>query len=244
MIKQVSIIIVNYNTKNFLHDCLFSIYKHTKDISFEIIVSDNGSIDGSIEMLKSKFPEVVLIENKKNIGFGAANNKGLNIAQGKYIFYLNSDTVLLNNAVKIFHDFWENYSETDELGALGCNLQDMQGNIIHSYGTFPDLNKEILLLFYTIINCFVKSILFCIGIRNINIRKNNIIFYTGQVEYITGADLFLRNNIFACFDERFFLYSEEADLEYILKKIKKNDYLSVAQKSFIWLVDLILNLKL
>lgn len=97
----------------------------------------------------------------------------------------------------------------------------MQGNIIHSYGTFPDLNKEILLLFYTIINCFVKSILFCIGIRNINIRKNNIIFYTGQVEYITGADLFLRNNIFACFDERFFLYSEEADLEYILKKNKK-----------------------
>ena len=105
---DVSIIIVNYNTKKLIKNCINSIYKHTKDVDFEIIVSDNGSVDGSVEMIKSEFPNVILIENNANLGFGAANNRGLKIAKGKYIFYLNSDTVLLNNAVKYFFDYWEN----------------------------------------------------------------------------------------------------------------------------------------
>ena len=96
---DVSIIIVNYNTRDLLKDCLISIYKHTTEIDFEVIVSDNGSVDGSIEMLKQEFSQVVLIENNANLGFGTANNRGLAVARGKYIFYLNSDTILLNNAV-------------------------------------------------------------------------------------------------------------------------------------------------
>ena len=84
---QVSIIIVNYNTKELLNNCLKSIYKYTKDIDFEIIVSDNGSTDNSISMLKTEFPQVIIVDNGKNLGFGAANNKGLEIAKGKYIFY-------------------------------------------------------------------------------------------------------------------------------------------------------------
>ena len=101
---DVSIIIVNYNTKDLIKNCIDSIYEQTKDIKFEIIVSDNGSVDGSIEMIKSEFPNVILIENNANLGFGTANNRGLKIAKGKYIFYLNSDTVLLNNAVKLYPD--------------------------------------------------------------------------------------------------------------------------------------------
>ncbi|MDR3048046.1 MAG: glycosyltransferase, partial [Bacteroidales bacterium] len=129
---QVSIIIVNFNTKNFLYNCLESIYKHTKDISFEIIVSDNGSTDGSIELVKSKFPAVILIANNKNLGFGAANNRGLEIAKGEFVFFLNSDTILLNNAVNIFYTYWQNYRNKNELGALGCNLIDRNKEVAGS----------------------------------------------------------------------------------------------------------------
>ena len=92
---DVSIIIVNYNTKDLIKNCINSIYKHTKDVDFEIIVSDNGSVDGSIEMIKSEFPNVILIENGSNLGFGTANNRGLAIAKGKYIFYLIQKTAEL-----------------------------------------------------------------------------------------------------------------------------------------------------
>jgi GT2 family glycosyltransferase len=134
---DVSIIIVNYNTKELIHNCLASIYEQTKDISFEVIISDNGSTDGSVEMVKNEFPYVKLVANNENIGFGAANNRALKIANGKYIFYLNSDTVLLNNAVKIFFDYWENTEEKEKIGALGTNLIDADGKIIHSWGMFP-----------------------------------------------------------------------------------------------------------
>ena len=112
---HVSIIIVNYNTKTLLADCLRSIYAQTTDMNYEIIVSDNGSTDGSIEMIKSEFPNVILIENNANLGFGGANNRGLAIAKGKYIFYLNSDTILLNNVTKYFYDFFEEHKD-DEAG--------------------------------------------------------------------------------------------------------------------------------
>ena len=118
-LTDVSIIIVNYNTMDLTRNCLKSVFEQTKDISFEVIVSDNGSNDGSIEMIKSEFPQVVLIENNANLGFGAANNRGLKMTKGKYIFYLNSDTVLLNNAVKNFFDYWENSPEKEKIGAFG-----------------------------------------------------------------------------------------------------------------------------
>lgn len=73
---DVSIIIVNYNTKDLTRNCLKAVFEQTKNISFEVIVSDNGSNDGSIEMIKSEFPQVILIENNENLGFGAANNCG------------------------------------------------------------------------------------------------------------------------------------------------------------------------
>ena len=127
---QLSIIIVNYNTKSLLRNCLTSVYDLTSDITFEIIVSDNGSTDGSIEMLKTEFPQVILIENNANLGFGAANNRALDIAKGKYIFYLNSDTVLLNNACKIFYDYWESAQNKDSIGAIGANLLDKDNNVL------------------------------------------------------------------------------------------------------------------
>ncbi len=138
---QVSIIIVNYNTKELIKNCINSIYENTKDIDFEIIVSDNGSTDGSVEMLKNDFPNVILIENNANLGFGKANNNGLKVAKGEYIFYLNSDTVLLNNAVKMFYDYWEQNLQKDKIGALGANLLNEKLKITHSGEDFPSKKK-------------------------------------------------------------------------------------------------------
>lgn len=213
---DVSIIIVNFNTKDLLKNCIESIYKFTKSVSFEIIVSDNGSKDGSVEMIKKDFPEVQLLENNANLGFGKANNKGLDIAKGKYIFYLNSDTVLLNDACKIFFDYWENSSEKDSIGALGANLLDDDMNIIHSGGTFPSkksLLKELAFMFC--LNIFL-SILYIFRIDGGKFRKlkNSEERKIGKVDFITGADLFMKNNDFARFDENFFLYYEDTDLQF------------------------------
>ena len=215
---DVSIIIVNYNTCEVTRNCLKSVFEQTKNIDFEVIVSDNGSKDGSVDMIKSEFPQVVLIENNANLGFGAANNKGLEIAKGKYILYLNSDTILLNNAVKIFFDYWEKSSEKEKIGALGANMLDKNHNITLSYGKFRTPICEIYLYIRKI--CFVIFKLICRFFR-INYKKiqpvKKYTFVEGPVDFIGGADLFLLNNSAAKFDIRFFLYYEETYLQWNLK---------------------------
>jgi hypothetical protein len=211
---DVSIIIVNYNTCDITRNCLKSIFEQTKDINFEVIVSDNGSKDGSVEMIKEEFPQVVLIENNANLGFGAANNRGLKIAKGKYIFYLNSDTILLNNAIKIFYDYWENSQEKDKIGALGGNLLNEKKEFMHSYGIFPNFLKEVVLVASRLILTFF---LWLFRLKRKAKTQSEIHKYIGDVDYLTGADLFMRNNQFAFFDERFFLYYEETYLQKQLK---------------------------
>lgn len=208
---DVSIIIVNYNTKKLLFDCLTSLYDKTFNISFEVIVSDNGSQDGSIEMIQNYFPKVILIQNNDNLGFGAANNRGLIRATGKYIFYLNSDTILLNNAVKLFFDYFETYD--DKIGALGCNLLSPDGKNVISYANFPVDKNE----YKYLIKCFFSSL----GLKRLFYRfkkSRSISKYIGPVDYIIGADLFVRNNEDAKFDERFFMYYEETDLQLNMEK--------------------------
>lgn len=215
---DVSIIIVNYNTKKYLSDCLTSIYKETKDISFEIIVSDNGSTDGSLEMIKQQFPNVILLENNRNIGFGAANNKGLKIAKGKYILYLNSDTVLLNNAIKYFFDYYENNKEP--LGALGCNLVNDNLNTVLSYNNFPTKQRIKKNLKADLYQLTKRSIFFYINKTNGKTHNLNIDEKYGNVDSISGADLFMINNEDAYFDESFFLYFEDTDLNKRLQQKK------------------------
>lgn len=213
---DVSIIIVNYNTCVLTRNCLKSVFEQTKDIDFEVIVSDNGSKDGSIEMIKQEFPQVILIENNANLGFGAANNRGLKNAKGKYIFYLNSDTILLNNAVKIFFDYWENSPDKDKIGALGGNLLDENGNVVHSYGSFLKPFEEVIRL-----TCRLFIVLFCLLLKK-NPKRNNKKYekYIGEVEYVTGADLFMKNDQNCIFDERYFLYCEETDMQWKIMKLK------------------------
>lgn len=220
---DVSIIIVNYNTKELLTNCLHSIYENTKDIEFEIIVSDNGSTDGSIEMIYKQFPNVIVIENGENLGFGKANNNAIKIAKGKYIFFLNSDTVLFNNSVKIFFDYWENNKDKNKIGALGANLLDEENKTTYSYGTFPSYGLSIKQLLTQGIGNFILSIFFIfkIEVPKIFFTKKSLCYFFGNVDYITGADLFILNNDDAKFDESFFLYFEETDLQKRLAKKSK-----------------------
>lgn len=217
---DVSIIIVNYNTKELLKNCLISVFKHTKDVTFEVIISDNGSSDDSIQMIKNEFKNIILIENNKNIGFGAANNKGTKIAKGKYIFFLNSDTILENNAVKLFFDYWE-YHQNEHIGALGANLLDSEHKTIHSYGIFPNYQSNLKELVKMMITNFVLSIFYLFHISiNKFVKPHYSSFYLGEVDYITGADLFVKNDLYAQFDESFFLYFEETDLQKKLSNAK------------------------
>lgn len=215
---DVSIIIVNYNTKDLLNDCITSIKSNTSNISYEILVSDNGSTDDSLSLLKEKFPEVIIIENKENLGFGTANNRALQFAKGKYILYLNSDTVFLNNALKYFIDYWENNNHKEQIGALGCNLVDNDFELTHSCGCFPSYNQEVKSRLITFPKIIIKRVLFSLGKNYQKTLPNPPEFTLGEVDYITGADLFLLNNDFAKYDEQFFLYYEEVDLELRLKE--------------------------
>jgi len=218
---NVSIIIINYNTCELTLNCLKSVFEQTKDIDFEVIVSDNGSKDRSIEMIKQEYPQVILIENNANLGFGAANNRGLKIAKGKYIFYLNSDTILLNNAVKIFFDYWENSSEKNKIGALGCNLLSEQGEVIHSGGDFPKARRELRSFFH----CILSSI----GIKRLYLkcggRPKTYSYYVGEIGYVTGADLFMLKNDDAIYDEKYFMYYEESDMQFQLQQKGKYSFI-------------------
>lgn len=205
----VSVIIVNYNTLHVLLPCIESILEHTRDISFEIIVVDNGSTDGSVEMLKTD-NRLRLIAIGENIGFGKANNKGIEYAKGKYILFLNSDTLLKNNAIKKFYDFAEQYQE--KLGALGCILEDKQGNRIHSYGQFPKMKDDF------------KKLLWVPFQKGLHLYKQPIIEYPEQwmkVDYITGADLFISRQVldtYGAFHPAFFMYYEEVEMEHNFQK--------------------------
>src|ERR1700733_7756092 len=96
---QLSIIIVSYNVKYYLEQCLHSVLTACKNLEAEIIIVDNNSDDKTAEYIQSKFSQIIFIQNKKNIGFAKANNIGLNIAKGKFILYLNPDTILAENVI-------------------------------------------------------------------------------------------------------------------------------------------------
>lgn len=221
---DVSIIIVNYNTSDLLKNCLNSIYNNTVDVQYEIIVSDNASTDNSENMIKKYFPKVIFIKNNQNFGFGKANNIAKQYATGKYVFYLNSDTILLNNAVKIFYDFWEQRCYSENIGALGCYLTK-NGENVHSYGIYP--TKKSILSYYSraVLSSSILGNIYHI-LKKKQSNQNDISLNTKKIcsnEYITGADLFLKNDENALFDERFFMYFEETDLQYnnIYKKSKQ-----------------------
>jgi len=206
----VSVIIVNYNTFPLVRQCIDSIIKETSNITFEIVVVDNNSPDQSIRELKVIFPEITLILQKENKGFGAGNNVGASIAKGKYLFFLNSDTILINNAIGILHSFMESCPNA---GVCGGNLYTADKIPTISYEPLKPrpLVRTFLLLSQMITRRIIGgSVFFCNGQQPRMING-----------YISGADFFVKSDLLrkvGGFDEDFFMYYEEIELTYRINR--------------------------
>jgi hypothetical protein len=135
-ITDVSVIIVNWNTREILSNCLRSVYEQTQEIKFEVIVVDNASLDGSAEMIKQVFPQIILIENRENRGFAAANNQGMKIAKGRYVLLLNPDTIVLDGAIQKSVAYAETHSD---IGVLGCQVWLNDKEIQQTCFAFPSV---------------------------------------------------------------------------------------------------------
>lgn len=200
---QISVIIVNYNTERLLTDCIRSIHQESHGISYEIIVVDNASTDCSISMLAENFPEVKVVASAVNLGFGKANNRGVEEAKGKYLFFLNSDTLLKNNAIRLFFEFMEN-CPMKSIGVAGSWLLDAKGRPNSSSGVFPTIRSELNYVFSQLGKKKSKT--------DIPDRGDP----PTEVDYVIGADLFMEKKVFeelGGFDPYFFMYYEESDLQ-------------------------------
>jgi len=206
MEPDLSIIIVNWNTKDYLAGCLASIKDNTKNISYEIIVADNGSADGSADLVEQDFPGVSLIRNEENLGFGRANNQGLAKASGKYILFLNSDVAVAESCLDRMFAFMENHPE---IGASACRLTFPDGRLQHSCRQFPSFKVYFLML---------------LGLRylfpNLKAFRRYLMLDWDhsderEVDQIMGSFMFIRKSVLdqvGSFDERYWMYFEEVDL--------------------------------
>jgi len=203
---DLSIIIVNYNVKEFLENLLRSINKATQKITSEIIIVDNASDDGSIDLIKSKFPDVKLIENKENLGFSKANNLGLRIAKGNYLLLLNPDTIVEEDTFETMIKFFE---EKKKAGLAGCKILNPDGTLQSGCrrsfpGPWNSFSKVTGLS-----SLFPHSRLFA---------KYNLTYLdenkTHEVDAISGSFMFLRREVYekiGGLDEDFFMYGEDLD---------------------------------
>lgn len=219
MKKKASIIIVNYNCAEHTCNCIESIYKYCLGTSFEIIVVDNASSGSLVNVITERFPDVKLIVNDKNLGFGVANNIGSRIALGEYLFFLNPDTILLSDTVSEFYTFLEHCG--GRIGCCGGNLVTPDGKPNTSFGNFPSVLQQFS----------------DIGFRSLYKRYyNEKLTMAGRcdfdeirtVDYLVGAAVFIKKQLFegtGGFDERFFMYYEETDLFYRLNKFGYKSYL-------------------
>jgi len=217
----LSIIIVNYNVKHFLHQCLKSIERAKHNIDLEIFVVDNNSVDGSINMIQNEFPYVKLIANEKNTGFATANNQAIKRAKGKYILLLNPDTIIEENTLHKTINFLQ---KNTEAGALGVKMIDGNGDFLpESKRSLPSPS----IAFYKIFGLsflFPKSKKF--GKYHLNYLDKE---KTHEIDVISGAFFMTRKQILdeiGLLDENFFMYGEDIDLSYRIQKHGyKNFYL-------------------
>ena len=206
---KLSIVIVNYNVKYFLEQCLHSVQKACKGLHAEILVTDNNSVDGSVKMVKEKFPEVILIENKDNKGFSKANNQAIRISKGEYVLLLNPDTIVEDDTLHKVVQFMDDHTDA---GGLGVKMIDGKGKFL------PESKRGLpspAVAFYKIFgfsSLFPKSKIF--GKYHLGYLDNE---KTHSVDILAGAFMLLRKSLLdkiGLLDESFFMYGEDVDLSY------------------------------
>lgn len=211
---DVSIIIINYNTLQLTHNCIESVFAKTKNIDFEVILVDNASTDGSKEFFE-KDERIKYIYSQENLGFGRGNNLGYKYAKGNYIFLLNSDTVLINNAIYELVTFMNNHFD---ITICGGQLFNTEMQKCHSYGLFlPSLKQEVDTLFRGLFSRKKRK----------HIESELLLNGYAVVGYITGADMLLRRDKvdeIGLFDPDFFMYYEETEMS---RRYANKGYLSV-----------------
>ncbi|MFZ4399440.1 MAG: glycosyltransferase family 2 protein [Bacteroidales bacterium] len=202
---DISIIIVNYNVKQFVLDCLASIYKNNDSFEIEIIIIDNNSTDGSIMAIKENYPNVTLIENDFNAGFPAANNQGFKIAKGKYIFMLNPDTEITDFALSKLYNYMEANPVIDLIAPMLLN-SDMSLQL--SVWRYPSLWN---------IFCEMHYLKFFLGNKNYIDKDFSLVF---EAESFSGAAIFFKKVVFdkiGMLDETMF-WIEDVDFCYRAKQ--------------------------
>lgn len=220
---KLTIVIVNYNVKYYLEQCLFSVERALNGIQGEVYVVDNASSDGSIEYLRHKFPWVYYIENKKNLGFSVANNIAIRKARGEYVLLLNPDTIVGEDTFRQCIEFMDAHPDA---GGLGVRLQRTDGSMaLESRRGVP-----------TPWTAFCKMSGLCTTFPNSTVFGRYYMQYLPldravEIEVLSGACMMIRAEVFTkcgLLDEDFFMYGEDIDMSYrILKAGYKNYFLPV-----------------
>ena len=216
---KLSVIIVNYNVKHFVEQCLFSVYKASEGIEVEIFVVDNNSVDGSTTLIKEKFPEALLIENKINTGFSVANNQAIKLAKGEYILLLNPDTVVQEDTFAKIISFMD---ATPNAGGVGVKMLDGQGNFAPESKRGLPTPEVAFYKMFGFSKIFPKSKKF--GKYHLSYLPENEI---NSVDVLSGAFMLIRKSvldIIGNLDETFFMYGEDIDLSYRITKAGYKNY--------------------
>jgi GT2 family glycosyltransferase len=206
---KLSVIIVNYNVEHFLEQCLHSVRKASKNLSVEVFVVDNNSVDGSVALVKEKFPEVWLIANKENLGFAKANNQAMRLAKGEYVLLLNPDTVVEETTFDKVVAFMDAHADA---GGLGVQMIDGKGNFLPESKRGLPIPSVAFYKMFGFSKLFPKSRKF--GRYHLGYLDKDA---THEVEILSGAFMLLRKEALdkvGLLDEEYFMYGEDIDLSY------------------------------
>lgn len=202
---DVSFIIVNFNTKELTQKAIASLYKYATGFTWELIVVDNASEDGSTQAIAKKFPQVKLLKNKENLGFAKANNRGIKIAKGHFIFLFNSDAYLIDNSLK---NFITRAKEFSNLGAIGPKVLNVDKSIQQSVGFFPHLPQIAYWM------SFLDDLPGGTFLNPYHVDHDSFYKTEHDVDWLTGAALMVTRGAIekaGLLDEKIFMYGEDVD---------------------------------
>ena len=216
---KLSVVIVNYNVKHFLEQVLHSVRKAAQGLSVEVFVVDNNSVDGSVEVVQQKFPEVTLIANKENLGFSAANNQAIRLSKGEYVLLLNPDTIVEEDTFKKVIDFMDTHPDA---GAMGVKMIDGKGKFLPESKRGLPTPQVAFYKVFGLSKLFPKSKLF--GKYHLGYLDKE---ETHEVDVLSGAFMLLRKKVLdeiGLLDETFFMYGEDIDLSYRVTQAGYKNY--------------------